>query len=105
LRYIVPGSFRDLSPEALTPELLAQIKLSVLLGYGFAFSIQGTVGLGSLAAFVIGLVARRRIKSSGGRLAGIGVAWWCIVVGACGAVFWTLMYSETFDGIRNSLRR
>ena len=63
LRYSIPHSFRDVEPSALTPELLAQIRLSVLLGYGFALSLLGTGGLGSLAAFVIGLVARRGLRN------------------------------------------
>ena len=85
MRYSVPGSFRDLAPEALSAELLAQVKVSVLLGYGFALSLAATGGLGSLAAFAIGLEARRRIKESRGRLAGLRLAWWCIVTGALGA--------------------
>ena len=87
MRYSIPHSFRDVEPGALTPELLAQVRLSTLLGYGFALSLLGTGGLGSLAAFVIGLVARERIKKSGGHLVGLGLAWWCIVVGGFWAAF------------------
>ena len=86
MRYRVPESFRDFDAAAVSPELLSQIKVSVLLGYGFVLSIQGIGGLGSLAAFLIGCEARRRIKRSGGRLVGIKLAWWCIVFGGVCAV-------------------
>ena len=85
MRYSVPASFRDLAPGALSADLPAQVKVSVLLGYGFALSLAGTEGLSSLAAFAIGLEARRRIKESRGRLAGLRPAWWCIAAGALGA--------------------
>ncbi|MCA1630405.1 MAG: hypothetical protein LC785_11670 [Acidobacteria bacterium] len=86
MRYSFPRSFRDADVGALPPELIAQVRLSILLGYGFAFSAIGVGGLGSLAAFAIGLAARRRIKRSGGRLAGLWLAWWCILTGALGAL-------------------
>lgn len=85
MRYSIPHSFRDAEPGTLTPELLAQIRLSVLLGYGFALSLLGAGGLASLAAFVVGLAARERIRRSDGRLVGRGLAWWCIVAGGLGA--------------------
>jgi hypothetical protein len=86
LRYAVPESFRDARGAALSPELVEQIKLCVLLGYGFAFSLLGTGGLASLAALLIGWEARRRIKRSGRRLVGVRLAWWCIVFGGLGAL-------------------
>ena len=86
MRYSFPQSFRDADVGALPPELIAQVKLSVLLGYGFAFSALGIGGLGSLAAFVIGCVARERIRRAGGRLAGLWLAWWCILTGALGVL-------------------
>ena len=76
---------------ALPPELIAQVRLSVLLGYGFAFSALGVGGLGSLAAFVIGCVARGRIRRSGGRLTGLWLAWWCILSGGLGALVIPMM--------------
>jgi hypothetical protein len=85
LRYSFPRSFRDADVGALPPELIAQVKLSILLGYGFAFSTLGVGGLASLAAFAVGLEARRRIKRSGGRLGGLWLAWWCILTGGLGA--------------------
>lgn len=81
MRYSVPESFRDADGAALSPELVEQIKLSVLLCHGFALSLLGTGGLAALAALLIGWEARRRIKRSGGRLVGLRLAWWCIIVG------------------------
>jgi hypothetical protein len=91
LRYSFPRSFRDADVVALPPELVAQVKLSILLGYGFALSALGVGGLGSLAAFAIGWEARRRIKRSGGRLVGLRLAWWCILTGGLGAVVLPVM--------------
>ena len=105
MRYSVPASFRDLPPEALTPELLAQIKVGVLLGYGFALSLIGTVGLSSLAAFVIGLEARRRIKKSRVGLAGLRLAWWCIIAGALGAILLPRTLLEQLPQIVDALKR
>jgi asparagine N-glycosylation enzyme membrane subunit Stt3 len=91
MRYSIPGSLRDLEPKNLSPELLAQVKLSVLLGYGFAFSLIGVGGLASLVAFVIGWQARGRIKRSHDKLVGMKLAWWCIVVGIAGAIILPLV--------------
>jgi len=79
----------------LSPELLTQIKLSVLLGYGFAFSLLGIGGLASLIAFIIGWEVRRRIKQSHDKLVGAKLAWWCIVVGGLGMVTWPLAFIAT----------
>ena len=92
LRYSVPHSFRDAELKSLPPELLAQIKLSVLLGYGFAFSLLGIGGLAPLVAFVIGWHARRRIKQSPDKLVGAKLAWWCIVVGGLGMLIHPLIF-------------
>jgi hypothetical protein len=86
LRYRFPRSFRDARAGALAPELAEQIRLSLLLGQGFAFSLLNVGGLTGCAAFLIGWEARRRIGRSGGRLAGRGLAWWCITVGGLNAV-------------------
>jgi hypothetical protein len=74
------------SPESarLDPKLLRQMRVSKLLGFGFALSVVWVGGLGSLAALFIGLRARKLIKDSGGELAGMRLAWWCIIAGACG---------------------
>jgi hypothetical protein len=61
-----------------------------MLGVGFALSIVGVGGLGSIAALTIGLLARRIIKESGGGISGMRMARWCIVVGAVGTL--TLPY-------------
>lgn len=98
MRYCVPESFRDADRAALSPELLSQIKVSMLLCYGFVLSLQGVGGLGSLAAFLIGCAARRRIKRSGGRLVGIRLAWWCIIFGGFWAVALPLLIASQLLG-------
>lgn len=95
MRYTVPHSFRDAELKNLSPELLAQIKLSVLLGYGFAFSLLGIGGLAPLIAFIIGWQARRRIKQSPVKLVGAKLAWWCLVVGGVGMIILPLVLIAT----------
>jgi len=56
-----------------------------MLAHGFVLSLVGIGGLSSLAAFVVGLRARRLIQKSCGQLAGIRLAWWCIIAGGAGA--------------------
>ena len=70
----------------ISPELALQIKVSKILSRGFVFSIVRLAGVGSLIAVVSGLQARKIIKQSGGKIAGIKLAWWCIVVGALGMI-------------------
>ena len=98
LRYSVPHSFRDAELKNLSPELLAQIKLGVLLGYGFAFSRLAIGGLAPLVAVIIGCEARRRIKHSHGKLSGMKLAWWCIIFGGAGALIWPLALAATMLG-------
>ncbi len=105
MRYSVPQSFRDLRPEALSAELLVQIKLSILLGYGFVFSLLSTGGLGSLVAFVIGLEALRRIRKSQTALAGRRLAWWCIIAGAVLSLVATILLSEQLPLISKAVKR
>jgi hypothetical protein len=69
------------------PNLELQIKVSKILSRGFVFSIFCIGGIGSLIAFISGLKARNLIRQSEGELAGIRMAWWCIVVGALGMIF------------------
>ena len=57
---------------------------------GFALSLVGAAGLGSLAAFLIGLKALTVINQSPVELAGKWMAWWCIIIGAIGAIGATL---------------
>jgi uncharacterized membrane protein len=99
MRYSIPGSLRDIEPDKLSAELLAQIKLSVLLGYGFAFSLLAVGGLAPLVAFIIGWRARRRIEHSHGKLVGMKLAWWCIICGIAGAIIWPLALAATMLGI------
>ena len=72
--------------EQLPPNLELQIKVSKILSRGFVFSIVWMGGIGSLIAFIFGLKARRIIRQSNGELAGIRMAWWCIIVGAVGMI-------------------
>jgi hypothetical protein len=72
--------------EPLSPELELQIRVSKLLSRGFIFSLVWMGGLGSLVAFIYGLKARRIIRQSKGELAGIKLAWWCIIVGGAGMI-------------------
>lgn len=67
--------------------LAAQVRLSRLLGYGFACSLVSLGGVGSLAATLIGFRARRIIKQSEHELSGIILAWWCIIAGGLQAAF------------------
>ncbi|MDQ1593305.1 MAG: hypothetical protein QOG71_3932 [Pyrinomonadaceae bacterium] len=99
MRYSIPGSLRNVEPQNLPPELLAQIKLSVLLGYGFAFSLLGVGGLAPLAALIIGWEARRRIRQSQGKLVGAKLAWWCIIFGGAGATIWPLALAAAMMGL------
>ncbi len=78
-----------MSPD--DPKLALQVRVSKLLGCGFAFSLVVAGGVGSLIALVIGLRARGIIKRSGGELSGALLAWWCIVVGGLGAVMLPLL--------------
>jgi apolipoprotein N-acyltransferase len=64
--------------------LQQQVRVSKMLGVGFACSLLGVGGVSSVVALIIGLKARRLIKDSKGELVGIAMAWWCIVVGALG---------------------
>lgn len=66
------------------PKLALQVRVSKMLGYGFAFSLVVIGGVGSLIALVIGLRARGIIKRTGGELSGLRLAWWCIIAGGVG---------------------
>ena len=57
-----------------------------MLGVGFAPSICPQGGVGPLSALLIGARASRIIRQARGELAGRVMAWWCIAVGALGAV-------------------
>lgn len=61
-----------------------QVKVSKILGLAFIFSIVWVAGIGSCAAFLLGVYALRLIKGSSEKIAGVGMAWWCIIAGAIG---------------------
>jgi len=65
-------------------ELELQVRLCKILGIAFAFSLMGLSGLGSLIALTLGLRAIYIIKRHQGRVGGVLLAWWCIIVGALG---------------------
>lgn len=67
-------------------KLEQQVKVSRMLATGFVLSIVWIGGIGSLAAIILGLRARRIIKQSKGEIIGIKLAWWCILEGALGAL-------------------
>jgi hypothetical protein len=73
-----------------------QVALSKGLGLGVALSLLPVAGIGSLAAIIIGARAKKKIKESGGQLAGGWMASWCVVVGTVGLIanvflFWRLV--------------
>lgn len=57
-----------------------------MLSMGFALSLVGVGGLGSLAALLIGVKALITLTRSSANLAGKWMAWWCIIVGGIGAI-------------------
>jgi hypothetical protein len=72
--------------EGMNATLDEQVRVSKMLGVGFACSILGVGGIASLVAFIIGLRARKIIKQNDGQIAGIKMAWWCIIAGALGTL-------------------
>ena len=76
-------------------QMHAQIALSKSLAMGFVFSLLPVAGLGSLAAIVIGLRARKKIAASRGRLVGMGMVTWCILAGAFGLLMNVLLLWPT----------
>ena len=70
----------------IPPELELQVKVSKILAQGFVFSIVWLGGIGSLIALVSGLRARKIINRSNGKINGLKMAWWCIIVGALGTI-------------------
>jgi hypothetical protein len=67
-------------------DLERQVRLSKMLAMGFSLSLVGAGGLGSLAALLIGLKALTAINRSPVELVGKWMAWWCIIIGALGAI-------------------
>jgi hypothetical protein len=77
-------------------DLERQVRLSRMLAMGFALSLVGAAGLGSLAALLIGLKALTVINRSPVELAGKWMAWWCIIIGALGAIGILLYFLSLF---------
>lgn len=73
-------------PANSLSDLERQVRLSRMLAMGFALSLVGAAGLGSLAALLIGLKALTVINRSPVELVGKWMAWWCIIIGALGAI-------------------
>jgi hypothetical protein len=78
------------------PDLERQVRLSKMLAMGFALSLVVAGGLGSLAALLIGLKALTVINRSPIELVGKWMAWWCIIIGALGAIGATLSILSLF---------
>ena len=77
---------RRQSLAGLTPELELQVRISKMLGIAFVLSIVTLGGIGSLAALLLGLRARRLIENSPERVSGGALLWWCIIAGALGTL-------------------
>jgi hypothetical protein len=73
-------------PANSLSDLERQVRLSKMLAMGFALSLVGVGGLGSLAALLIGLKALTVINRSPVELVGKWIAWWRIIIGALGAI-------------------
>jgi hypothetical protein len=71
-----------------------------MLAMGFALSLVGAGGLGSLAALLIGVKALTVINRSPVKLVGKLMAWWCIIIGALGAIFASLYIPSLFVSIK-----
>jgi hypothetical protein len=72
--------------EQIPAGLELQINVGKLLSHGFIFSVVWLGGIGSFLALLSGLKARKIINQSDGKIAGIRMAWWCIIVGALGTI-------------------
>jgi hypothetical protein len=73
-----------------------QVHVDRILRWGIIFSLLWLVGLGSALAVFNGVRARRLIGASNGQLAGIGRAWWCIIVGGLGLLIWLPIVGRGF---------
>jgi len=73
-------------PADSLSDLERQVRLSKMLAMGFALSLVGAGGFGSLAALLIGLKALTVINRSQVELVGKWMAWWCIIISALGAI-------------------
>ena len=87
-------------PANSLSDLERQVRLSKMLAMGFALSLVGAGGLGSLAALLIGLKALTVINRSPVELVGKWMAWWCIIIGALGAIRAALYILPLFLSIK-----
>lgn len=78
--------------------LTTQDKVDSMLKWGIIFSIIWLAGIGSLISFIIGYKAGNAIKGSNHELVGSGRAWWCLIVGRLGILFW---FPIIFIAVRN----
>jgi hypothetical protein len=78
--------------KEMEDRLERQVRVSKLLGLGFILTIVPMVGLGSLAALLIGLKAKKIIQQSGSEIAGLRMAWWCIIAGAVGVIIFPFLF-------------
>jgi len=83
-------------PANSLSDLEIQVRLSKMLAMGFALSLVGAAGLGSLAALLIGLKALTVINRSPVELDGKWMAWWCIIIGSLGAIIMLLYTLSLF---------
>jgi hypothetical protein len=72
----------------MSDALHLQRQVDDMLKLGLILSIVWCAGIGSLMALINGLRAMRIIRASNGDIAGIGRAWWCIIVGCIGVGWW-----------------
>ncbi|HUQ32415.1 MAG TPA: hypothetical protein VM095_09855 [Pyrinomonadaceae bacterium] len=89
--------------KPMDAQLSQQVRVSKLLGLGFILTIVPMVGIGSLAALFIGLKAKSIIQQSNSEIAGIRMAWWCIIAGAVGVVAFPLLFLWAFGWITINL--
>ena len=84
-------------------QLARQVRVSKMLGLGFILTIVPMVGIGSLAALLIGLKAKSIIQQSNSEIGGIKMAWWCIIAGAVGVIVFPILFLWAFGWITINL--
>ncbi len=98
-------------PQPPAPPPPAAAKTSRLAIAGLILGIAGlcTCGLGAIAGLIMGLVAMKRIRASGGALGGYNMAIAAVVVSACmilvglltGLLFLIVVREEVKDWVRD----
>lgn len=97
------GDERAFRMKPIDAQLARQVRVSKMLGLGFVLSVVPMAGIGSLAALTIGLRAKRIIQQSNNEIAGIRMAWWCIIAGAVGAVVFPILFLRLLGWITITL--